>query len=161
RDVVVYPAAGHGPVTSLVVFLGPGLTGPKLDDLLGLAARSATEFIAVVSTFRAHLGDQGAIQAEEDLLARAGELPARTVVFRPGHVVSPRSRAAAWLRRFGFLYPLVPRRLHGCCLDGEELFAAIEAERRSPGPRRTRIFTLLGPNRPWRELLAERRAKGF
>jgi hypothetical protein len=161
RDVVVYPAAGQGPVTSLVVFLGPGLAGRDLDDLLGLAARSGTEFIAVVSTFRAHLGDRGAVQAEEAVLARAAELPARTVVFRPGHVVSPRSRAGAWLRRLGFLYPLVPRRLHGCCLDGEELFAAIEAERRSPGPWRPRIFTLLGPNRPWRKLLAERRAKGF
>jgi hypothetical protein len=195
--IVLHPSAErHGRIRNLVLFLGPRLTDRDrgtLDDLLRLAGESATEFIAVVSTFRGHFGDRDALRAEEYVLARAEELPARVAVFRPSDVVSPRSRATAWLRRLGFLYPLVPRRLRGCCLDGGELFAAIEAQRRAPSaspessaasvaslrsttarsgsessltladtrrPRGPRVFTLLGPNRPWRERMAEHGARG-
>jgi hypothetical protein len=163
-NVVLYPSAErHGRVRSLVLFLGPRLTDRDrgtLDDLLRLAGESATELIAVVSTFRAHLGDRNALRAEEHVLARAEDLLARVVVFRPSDVLSPGSRAAAWLRRLGFLYPLVPRRLRGCCLNGQELFAAIEAQRRAAGPRGPRVLTLLGPNRPWREWMVEHGARG-
>ena len=163
EQVVLHPAAERcGRVRSLVLFLGRRLTDRDrgaLDDLLRLTGESA-EFIAVVSTFRAHLGDQDALGAEEHVLSRAKDLPARVVVFRPSDVLSPRSQAAAWLRRLGFLYPLVPRRLRGCCLDGGELFAAIEAQRRAHGPRGPRVLTLLGANRPWRERMAAHGASG-
>jgi hypothetical protein len=65
------------------------------------------------------------------------------------------------LRRLGFLYPLVPRRLRSCCIEGEELFAAIDRERRKPGPSRPRALTLLGPNLPWRDWLAKHRSQGI
>jgi hypothetical protein len=160
-------AAGRGRFTALVLFLKPRLSArdrSALDNLLARAGEWGTAFIAVVSTFRAHLGDQGAADAENFVLERVKRLPARTVVFRPGHVLSPNARAGALLRRWGFSYPLVPRRLRGCCLDGDALFAAIEAERRGAGgdprPTRPRLYTLLGPNRSWRDLLAEHRATG-
>ncbi len=157
-----------GPARAIVLFLNPWLSERDrraLDYLLQCSGQWGTEFIGVVSTFRAHLGDEGATEAEAHVLALAEGLRARTVVFRPGHVVSHRSRATVLLRRFGFLYPLVPRRLRSCCLDGDELFAAIEAERRGANDnsrsRRTRTYTLLGPNRPWRDVLAQHRATGL
>jgi hypothetical protein len=156
-------AAEHGRLAGVVLFLPRRLTARRraaLDEVLALAGRRRAEFVGIVSTFRVHLGDRGAAEAEDYALGRARGLRARAVVFRPGHVLSPRSRAGRILRRLGFCRPLVPRRLHGCCVDGEELFAAIEAERRAPRPRRGRVFTLLGPNRPWRDLLAERGARG-
>jgi hypothetical protein len=153
----------HRRVKTLVVFLGSRLSeGDRrtLDDLLRLAGVWQTEFIAVVSSFRVHFGDEEVVRAENHVLARAREFPTRTVVFRPGYVLSPNSRASAWLRRFGFLYPLLPRRLRGCCSSGEDLFAAIESERQAPDRRPARVFTLLGPNRPWREVLREHRTTG-
>jgi hypothetical protein len=147
---------------SVVVFLTPSMSERdyrSLDDLL--AGQSQSEFIGVVSTFRVHLGDQAAAVAEAHVLARTKGLPARTVFFRPGHVLSRHSRASVVLRRLGFLYPLVPRPFRGCCIEGEELFAAIERERRKPGPSRPRAYALLGPNLPWRDWLAKHRSPGI
>jgi hypothetical protein len=157
-------AIGRGPVRSIILFLTPRLTSrdrSALDNLLARAAAWGTGFVGIVSTFRVHLGDRAAAEAEAHVLARAKGLRARTVVFRPGQVLSRNSRAGVFLRRFGFLYPLVPRRLHGCCIDGKDLFAAIESERRTAdnGPR-FQTYTLLGPNRPWRDVLAQHRATG-
>jgi hypothetical protein len=147
-------------VSSVVLFLGPTEADLRAaDDLLGPGIVRPS-FVCVVSTLRAHFGDRAAAEAEARWLDRARALGARAVVFRTAPLLSPGSRAAAVLRRFGFCWPLVPRRLRGCCLDGEELFAAIERERRDPRPRRPRVFTLLGPNRPWRDRLAEHGAKG-
>src|SRR5262249_16452686 len=113
------------------------------------------------STFRAHLGDRDVEEVEAYALSRTTGLAARTVVFRPGHVLSPRSRAAAHLRRFGACHPLVPRRLRSCCVEGGDLFAAIEEERPHGRRGRRRAITILGPNRPWREWLAQHRGKGI
>ena len=150
--------------TDIVVFLGQRLSERArraLDDALALAGERGAKFGGVVSSFRAHLGDRDAIEAEEYVLARARGLRARTAVFRPGHVLSPSSPVRAYLRRFGPFYPLVPRRLRSCCVEGDELFAAIESERLAPGPRRGRLFTVLGPNLPWKDLLVRHRAKGL
>jgi hypothetical protein len=157
-------ATEHARAPGVILFLSPRLTDRDrrvLDDLLGLAGDRRAEFVCVVSTFRAHLGDRDAAAAEAYVLGRAKGLQARTVVFRPGHVLSHNSRAGVYLRRLGFCYPLVPGRLRSCCVDGDELFAAIEGERREPRTRRPRLYTLLGPNRPWRALLAQHRAKGL
>jgi hypothetical protein len=170
RDVVVLtdfsPAAlktiaEQGRPRGLVVFLGSRSSDrdrAALDDLLDRAREWQTEFIAVVSSYRAHLGGRDTIEAEEHVLARTRELSARTVIFRPGEVLS--SRASVLLRRFGFCYPLLPGRLRGCCINTDELYAAIEAERQASGPCQSRVLTLLGPNRPWRDLLREHRATG-
>jgi len=161
-DYVRYASRGGCSVRSLVLFLSPGLTESRLADLDALvrqAGERGVEFVGVVSTFRVHLGDRAAADAEEDALDRLRSLSARCVVFRPSHILSPASRASAWLRRVGFCYPLVPGWLRGCCVEGDELFAAIESERRASGPKR-RILTLLGPNRPWKDVLAQHRARG-
>jgi hypothetical protein len=127
-----------------------------LDRLLPLLEHA--RFVAVVSTFRVHLGDRAATAAEDHVLARLKALRGRVVLFRVGHILSPHSRASAWLRRLGFAYPLVPRRLRSCFVDGADLFAAIENERRDADPHRP--ITMLGPNRPWRDVLREQPSKG-
>jgi hypothetical protein len=149
---------------SLIVFLNSRMSANDyrtLDDLLAGAGQWQRGFIGVVSTFRVHLGDKAAEAAEAHVLARTKGFRAHTVLFRPGFVLSNHSWASVLLRRLGCCYPLVPRRLRSCCMDGDELFAAIERERRMPSSSRPRSFTLLGPNLPWRDLLAKHRSTGF
>ncbi len=156
-------AAGSPVARSVILFLGPRLRERDrrlIDDALRRAAESTPDCIAIVTSFRIHFGERGCADAEAYALKQARTLRTRVVVFRPGHVLSRCSPISARLRRFGCLYPLVPRRLHGCCVDGDELFAAIAAELDRPGPRRPRVFTLLGANRPWRDVLAEHRRRG-
>jgi hypothetical protein len=152
-----------GPL-AVVVFLPPRLTEPdraRLDALLALAVERQAHFVGLVSTFRTHFGDRAAAEVESHALERLGSLRHQAVVFRPGHVLSPHSPASASLRRLGPCYPLVPGRLRSSCVEGDELFAAIEAARRDGRPHRSRLITLLGPNRPWRAVLAEHRGRGL
>jgi hypothetical protein len=160
-------------VPALTLFLGSGHSNRSvLDALVRVASEKATCFVAIVSTFRAHLGESDSVDAESYLLGQLNELRIRAAVFRPGFVVSPNSRTSRSLRRWGFCAPLVPRRLRSCFVESEELFAAIENERQSLQHSRAcsqtrfgnaghRIYTLLGSNRPWQELLARHRTKGF
>jgi hypothetical protein len=150
-------AANHEQPAALVLFLSPRLKDRAgVDALTALALQRRPNLVCVISSFQVHLGNREAAEAEEYVLSRLGGLP--VAVFRPGHILSPSSPAAARLQRFGFCSPLVPQRLRGCCVEGDELFAAIEAERAGPHPGRT--YTLLGPNRPWQELLARHRRRG-
>lgn len=152
----------HERVTALVLFLPPRLRErdrQSLDAVLARVREWRTEFVAAVSSYSVHLGDKDVAQAEEYLLTRAKDLGTRVVVFRPGHVLSPRSHASARLRRLGFLSPLVPARLRGCCVGGDELFAALEAERQTHAIADPRTYALFGPNRPWRDRLADHGAK--
>jgi hypothetical protein len=157
-----FPAATEeGRVPSVVLFLSPRLADrSSLDALPALLQKWGTEFVGIVSTFRVHLGDRDAAETEAHVLARLEGVKARAVVFRAGHILSNSSRAGVNLRRFGSCYPLVPARLKSCCVDGDELFAAVESERHNRGQQRTRVFTLLGPNQSWRALLARHRPGG-
>jgi hypothetical protein len=157
------PDTFFGRVSSLVLFLPLRLTEREraaVDGIIKMADERQAEFVAIVSTFRAHFDDRDAIEAEAFALARAKRCHLRAAVFRPGHVLSPNSRPSRNLRRCGFCYPLVPRRLRSCFVDAAELFAAIDSARCASGQRRARTYTLLGPNRPWRALLAGRRRTG-
>src|SRR5262249_19194935 len=113
------------------------------------------ERVCVVSTFRVHFGDLRAADVEARVLDRLKGSAAGTVLFRPGHVLSPHSRASAWLRALWFCYPLVPNRFTSCFVDGEELSAAPAQELTGPPPRKGATYPLLGPNRAWRDVLRE------
>jgi hypothetical protein len=130
-----------------------GALGDRLKEL------EKAEFIAVVSTFGVHLGDQSAATAEADVLGWMKGSSTRVVVFRSGHLLGAQTRASLWLRRFGFAYPLVPGRLRSCFVVDAELLAAIERERSAPTSRRT--VTVLGPSRAWRDVLGEHRTKSI
>lgn len=129
------------------------LASRPTDEQLG-RARGA-DFVGVVSSYRFHLGDPAAVAAERDVLDRLKGTTAQVVVFRPGVVLG-----SAALRRFGACYPLVPRQLRAGFVTEAELAAAIEREQ-TDGPRgRRRAVTLLGPNRAWRDVLAEHAPRG-
>lgn len=207
--VATEPGQG-GEFGSAVVFLQRRLTAPGRAALDGLAARLRDRpppLVCLVSTCRVHLGDRAAIAAEAHALRLLEPLRTRVVVFRPGHLLSDHSPACSRLRRLGALFPLVPGRLRSCFVDGDELFAAIERERRRAEAGdvlrddalrgdtlhseallgkvllgdtlrsdasgrgvllgntlrsgiRPRVYTLLGPSRPWRDILRERRPTG-
>jgi hypothetical protein len=149
-------------VSAVVLFLKPRLTeGDRALLKQIIACSRSAKFVALVSTFRAHLGDRVAAETEAYVLEQMRPLGARVVVFRPGHILSRSSPISHRLRRLGFCYPLVPRRLRSCFVDGMELFAAIEGERRTDRHRGARVCTLLGPNQPWKDLLARHRARGL
>lgn len=120
-----------------------------------LARARAADFVAVVSSYRVHLGDPAAAAAEKDVLDRLKGTAARVVVFRPGVMLG-----SAALRRFGACYPLVPRRLRAGFVTESEVEAAIERERET-GPRgRRRAVAVLGANRAWRDVLADHAPAG-
>ena len=160
--------------TSLVLFLAPSLTDPdrrRLADLILAASRWPLNFVAIVGTFRVHLDDPVAAATEREVLQliRSGGITARVAVFRPGHVLGQNSGVSRWLRRLSPFSPLAPIYLRTCFVEGSELFAAIEAERsdggegadtdgpgRRPG-RHQRVYTLLGANVSWRQMLERHR----
>jgi hypothetical protein len=157
---LVVDATPTGRVAWLVAFLPLRLTDADraaLDNLFALATEHQTESVILVSSVRVYLDDCNAAAVEAYAYDRAKALRRRTVIVRVGHILSRRSRTVARLRLFGACFPLVPRRLRSCCVAGDELFAAIEAIRQQPRTRR--LYTLLGPNRSWRELLAEHRSR--
>jgi hypothetical protein len=164
-DETELPAVLGCRPTALIVFLGSHIStsdSRAVDALFRVAAESHADFIAIVSTARVDLGDVHAGQVEQDIAARARKVRARVRVFRPGHVLSTHSRAVARLRRFGGAYPLAPTWMKGCCVCIDALHAAIEQERcTANSDARFRVFTLLGPQRPWSDWLAEHRASGF
>ena len=154
------PCKAGNAAESLVLFLKPALSNEEkchLDRLLASVASEGTSRLCVVSTFRVHLDDAAAIDAEAHVLRCARHLGLRPTVIRPGHILSDRSPLLAAAERWGCFYPLVPVRLRSCFVGGSALFAAIEQERNAQCPR-SRTHTLLGGNLPWRQVLASNRS---
>jgi len=147
---------------SLVLFLKPKLSVAEktaLDRLLAGMSSGEECRVSIVSTFRVHLWDAEAIEAEQHVVRAAKRFSLRPTVFRPGHILSDRSPVLAAAGRWGCCYPLVPSRMRSCFVTGSALFGAIEQERLAQ-PTRSRIHTLLGANLPWREVLASHRTTG-
>jgi len=143
---------------SLVIFLGRRLSDDDrtiLDALAETAGARRLNRLILVGSSLVHFGDQQAMEAEAEALAHLGGLASSTLIFRPSILLGPNSRASSRFRSFWWCYPLVPRRLTGCCVDANELFAAVEQELNARRPRSTRIYTLLGPNRPLRRMLKQ------
>jgi hypothetical protein len=125
------------------------------EAVAALAKQRQVDRICVVSSFEVHLGNWQAARAEAFLLHLLQGLPARVVVLRAGHIVSANSRLGNFLRSGWPIFPVVPGRLQGCCVEGGELFGVIDRELSVSKPRTCRTYALLGPNRTWRERLRE------
>jgi hypothetical protein len=150
--------------SALVLFLKPCRKDrhrAMVGNVLARAAGARVKLAVIVSSFRLHLDDKNAAEAESYARDQAQALGMFTLVFRPGHVLSPNSMGSVRLRQLGFGYPLVPKWLRSCCIEGKELFSAIENERHQPPAARHRAFTLLGPNRPWKEFLQHHRGEAW
>ena len=148
----------------MVLFLRRRLTARErnlLEAVADIAGEKGVNRVCLISTFLVHLGDRHAAQAESYALDRLKPLHARIVLFRPSHILSPHSILSRRLRTLAFCFPVVPKALKSCCLDGHDLFEAIEQEIDAHKPRKLRIYTLLGPNRPWKARLRERRGNGL
>jgi hypothetical protein len=154
-------AAVASPAVVLFLDRHPQTDRPLIDAVAQLAANTRAARVCVVSSFLAHFGDHGASAVEAYAGERLSDVGVAAVVIRPSHVVSPHSRAAHTLRRLSGWFPLVPRRLRGCCLDSQDLFAAIEGVLNASAVRPGRRYTLLGPNRPWRDVLREQPGGGM
>ncbi|MBV9123789.1 MAG: hypothetical protein JO112_10565, partial [Planctomycetes bacterium] len=153
-----FRSAYQGEVFSLVVFLGRRLTTTEqnlLDTLAEIARQQPAIRVGVISTFRVHCGDGAAARVEAYLRNRLQSIGVKALLFRPGHVLSGRSRVRQWLRSLAFCHPLVPERFQSCFLTGDELFCVLERELEDPKPRPSRTFTLLGRNRSWKAILRE------
>jgi hypothetical protein len=148
--LAAYPQRRGGGV---VVFLDPRLTEADremLAEVTEVAFRSGAECVCVVSSFRVHCGDRAAARAESFLLEQLRGFAGRVVVLRPGNMVSKHSPLGAFLAGSWPWLPLIPGDLNCCCVEADELFAAIDQELTATG-RKRRTYTLLGANRPWRE----------
>ncbi len=119
-----------------------------------IAQAKGTDCVCLVGSFRVHFGDRKAARTEEWAIRQLRGFQGRIVVFRTSPIHSPSSRLKAGLKKLRFLAPAVPGRFKGCCVESEELFAAIDREITRPGSRKRRTFTLLGSNRAWKERLA-------
>jgi hypothetical protein len=152
----------EGRLESVVVFLGSRRTAEDNALLAALAqmmTRTKAKQLILISNFRVHFGDQRVALIESQALAPFQNLPIRTVIFRPGHVLSASSPAGATLRALGFCWPLAPRYLTGCFLDADELFAAVEQELGHPSGT-SKTYTMPGHRRAWRDVLRQHRRTG-
>src|SRR5262245_25943305 len=67
------PGVKRGPIRAIVLFLAPRLSERDrraLDELLNGAGECRTDFVGVVSSYRAHLGDRDAAEGEAQVLGR-------------------------------------------------------------------------------------------
>jgi hypothetical protein len=150
-------------ISSVVLFLGRKLTRPQrslIDQLAAAVASKAECRACLVSSSRVHWHDKHAAEIETYALHAFQQFTQNAVVFRPSLILSPNSKARAWLRFLWFCYPLVPKHWTGCSIESEELFTAIEHELTGGSRSRARIYTLLGPNETWRCLLQNHRQAG-
>jgi hypothetical protein len=148
----------------LVLFLPtrrPRINSPLLDRVEALA-NSVTELrVCVISSFRAHFADTDLLDAERSIIERLCQATsASVIILRPGNVLSHGCRLRSVIKRLAPLYPTVPRGLRSCFLDTHELFAAIDDVMSRKSQPRVRVVTILGPNRPVQEVLAEHVSPG-
>ncbi len=147
----------HAPA---VVFLPWPTDQAVLDAAVEAIRTHRPARVCIVSGFHAHF-DARFAGAEARAVERLRGWTERVTVLRPGYVLSPHAPMTVWLRRMSFCAPLVPACLTSCFLPGTELFAALRRELHRPQPRPGGIYTLLGPNRPWCEVLREHRPAGL
>lgn len=150
---------GFSEPCSLIVFIEPRLAKrwrAVLDRLVDATARCGVKRIVVVSSFAAHVGDRAGQRAEDDVLALLRRAAENITVLRPSHVLSRRSAASTALRRYwGFLRRLIPSGARTCWLREDELLLAIDDQLATSAQTHRLEYTLLGANRPWREVLDE------
>ncbi|MEM6812733.1 MAG: hypothetical protein AAF549_09740, partial [Pseudomonadota bacterium] len=141
-------------ITDMTVFIQGNLS-EKTDTILELVKRYRVKNISIITTFQSNFDNNfETIELEEIFLRRLEKAGSCGVIFRCGHIISDCSLTEKKLRRFAFASPLIPSSLRSCCISGEEVFEAIDAERNSSS-RRSKIITLLGANRPWQEFFKD------
>jgi hypothetical protein len=153
-----------GRDVTAVIFLGQRLNEPDrsvLETIRQMDVEKRVRRICLVSHFAVHFGDRQTAAIETEALNRLDPLVAPTVIFRPGPVLSPRSRATAYLRALAWCAPLVPTRFRAGCVEGNRLFEAVQHALSRSHSRRGAVYTVLGPNRPWQQWLQAHKGAGW
>jgi hypothetical protein len=148
----------NGCLKRMVVFLAGHWTSrhrKRLQTLVAMAHQEQVRRVCVVSTWKVHFEDRAAIRAEKAVLRMLRVLAAPIVILRPSHVISPGAPLSHFHRMCWLLLPFVPGSLTSCSIGEKELFAAIDQELSTPKSCKSRTYTLLGANRPWRTRFLE------
>jgi hypothetical protein len=136
----------------LVVFLGPKKAGQEewLRALAAFARECGIRSVCLVSSFRVHLGDRATEEFEAVACRQFEGVCERVVVVRPGHL----------RRGHGTWVAAIPERFCSCFVETDELFHVIDQLLAAGRPSKGRVYTLLGPNRPWCSLAPRSSAAG-
>ncbi len=151
-------------IQSMVVLLTPQaspLVEQVVDHCVALARFRPECRVCLVSSFRVHFDDARWLLAEVAVAQQFRRATGRgCVVVRPGNIVDDGRRPTA-TRVLAALYPLISRKFRSCFVELSELHSAIDQVLRDDQPRAGRIYTLLGANRPVREVAAQLAARGI
>jgi hypothetical protein len=149
--------AGAPSIERLVLIL-PAERSPVFVAILDLCASIAADNprcrTCLVGSFRAHFGDAAYQRMEDDAVKSFRAAANGVVVLRAGNVRAAASPRSLQRRLLAPLYPLLTLRFRSCFLSRHELFEAIEDLLRRPLAK-SRTVTLLGENRPLRDVAAE------
>lgn len=132
-----------------------------VDDIARRAKESPGTRVLLVGTFLRHFADARTIRDEAEVRRRLDGVP--ITFLRAGHLLGDGTRLACRLRSLSWLAPLVPRRISSTFLNESDLWAMVATEAAEAGTMRRascRELTLLGRNRPWREVLGEHNPGG-
>jgi len=151
-----------GPIERAVVFLprSPSVHATQLiDRCVAMVERNPGCCVCLVSSFRIHLGDQTLQLIEDETRATFESVTGRTVVLRAGNIVATDGQLSSGFARLAQFRWLIPSSVTSVFLNRDELFAAIDAATSDSGEIRSessgRTLTVLGSNRPLRDVLAE------
>jgi len=149
--------AGAPSIERLVLIL-PAERSPELVAILDLCASITAENprcrTCLVGSSRAHFGDAAYQRMEDDAVKSFRAAANGVVVLRAGNVRAAASPRSLQRRLLAPLYPLLTLRFRSCFLSRHELFEAVEDLLGRPLAK-SRTVTLLGENRPLRDVAAE------
>jgi len=115
--------------------------------------------VCLISTFAVHFGDRRAEQIEaamRDEFRRTAR--GRCTVLRVGNALRPRSSYGTFARCLAAFYPLLSPAFRSCFVEEHEVADAVRDLTDPNAPFGERTVTLLGENRPYRDVWRERAA---
>jgi hypothetical protein len=109
--------------------------------------------IILVSSFLAHFGDAATLRCETEAKAAIADQPLKVLIVRTGFVLDDINERR--LRRWAWLYPLLPASLATCWIESRELAVLLTRECQRLKLPAYRAVTILGRHRPWSEVLRD------
>ena len=107
--------------------------------------------LLLISSFAAHLGDAAQVETEET--ARQLLKADRLLFLRTGHLLEVLKRSSTAWRRLARWQPVLTQAWRSCFLSRQEVVQAVEELFSKPAWSQQRTVTLLGANRPLRDVL--------
>lgn len=163
-DGVQAPSA---PPRGTCVFVLPSRWSMRAEDLLrcvlsGIEDPSALR-VCAISSFRAYLSDQSALDVESRFLQTLPEdLRADCLIVRTGRLLHPNAKLVRLATRWGCLAALLPPQARSCFISPAALAAGLRVILAKPSLSQSRYpLALLGQNVSLRELFDAYSRSGF